>query len=96
MRGFVMVTLTNDAVTAIHNLTDRAGIPAGGGLRVAPDPTRGLWSLELAAAPIKGDTVVESAGAMLFLDPDVAVVLTDKTIDAETDTEGRLMFTVAE
>jgi iron-sulfur cluster assembly protein len=91
-----MVNLTDNAVNAIHNLTGRADIPAGAGLRMAPDPTRGELTLSLAVAPMEGDAVVESDGALLFLDPDVAVALTDKTIDAGTDTDGQLNFVIAE
>ncbi|HEY1486112.1 MAG TPA: adhesin [Micromonosporaceae bacterium] len=91
-----MINLTNNAVTAIHNLTGQPNMPAGCGLRLASDPDRGAWTLSLAAEPIEGDAVVESAGARLFVDPDAAVVLTDKTIDAEMDTEGQLNFTIAE
>jgi iron-sulfur cluster assembly protein len=91
-----MVNLTDNAVTAIQNLTGQPDMPAGAGLRMAADAARGAWTLSLAAAPIEGDAIVESAGARLFLDPDVAIVLTDKTIDAETDNDGQFNFTIAE
>jgi iron-sulfur cluster assembly protein len=91
-----MVTLTNNAATAIRNLTDQPDIPAGAGLRMAPAAGRGSLTLSLAAAPTEGDAVVESDGALLFLDPDVADVLGDKTVDAGTDPDGQWNFTIAE
>jgi Fe-S cluster assembly iron-binding protein IscA len=91
-----MVNLTDNAVTAIHNLTAQPDIPAGTGLRMAPDDTRGSLTLSLAVAPMEGDAVVESEGALLFLDPDVAIALGDRTIDAATDPDGQLNFTIAE
>ena len=91
-----MVSLTNNAVIAINNLTGQPDIPAGAGLRMAPDATRGALTLSLAAEPMEGDAIVEEAGALLFLDPDVAIALGDKTIDAATDPDGQLNFTIAE
>jgi Fe-S cluster assembly iron-binding protein IscA len=91
-----MVTLTDNAVMAIQNLTGRPDIPVGAGLRMAPDATGGSLTLSLAAEPMEGDAIVEEAGALLFLDPDVAVALGDRTIDARTDPDGQLNFTVAE
>ncbi len=91
-----MVILTDNAVTAINNLTALPDVPAGAGLRMAPDTTGGALTLSLAAAPLEGDAVVESEGALLFLDPDVAIALDDKIIDAATDPDGQLNFTIAE
>jgi iron-sulfur cluster assembly protein len=91
-----MVNLTNNAVSAINTLTGQPDIPAGTGLRMAADPAQGSLTLSLATEPMEGDAIVESAGALLFLDPDAAIVLNDKTIDAGTDPDGQLNFTIAD
>jgi len=90
-----MVTMTENAATAIRTLTDQPNIPAGAGLRMAPADS-GSLGLSLAPAAMEGDAVVESSGALLFLDPEAAAVLGDKTIDAETTPDGQLNFTVVE
>jgi iron-sulfur cluster assembly protein len=90
-----MVTLTNDAVTAIHTLTGQPDTPLGTGLRMAADPDRGALTLSLAVAPVDGDQIVESSGARLFLDPGAAMALDDKTLDATTEPDG-MKFTITE
>jgi hypothetical protein len=37
---------------------------------------------------------VETAGARVFLDPQAALYLDDKVLDAEVDTEGKVRFTL--
>jgi iron-sulfur cluster assembly protein len=91
-----MVILTDHAVGAIHALTEQPEAPEGAGLRITTDPARGALTLSLAATPAQGDAVVESAGARLFLDPDAAMALDDKTLDARTDTDGQVRFSVAD
>jgi Fe-S cluster assembly iron-binding protein IscA len=91
-----MVTLTDHAVTAINNLTQQPDAPGGAGVRIAPDAPGGSLTLSVAATPSDGDAVVESAGARLFLAPDAAMVLDDKALDARTDAEGQVSFTIAE
>ncbi|WP_432984084.1 adhesin [Dactylosporangium sp. CA-233914] len=91
-----MVVLTERAVAAIHDLTDRPDAPEGTGLRIATDASRGSLNLSLAPTPSAGDAVVEAVGARLFLDPDAAMILNDKALDAGTDANGQVTFTVAE
>jgi iron-sulfur cluster assembly protein len=91
-----MVTLTDHAIDAIQNLTERPDAPEGGGLRIATDDTRGSLQLSLAPTPAAGDAVVESGGARLFLDNNAAAMLNDRTLDARTDPDGQVVFTLAE
>ncbi|MBO0868673.1 MAG: adhesin [Micromonosporaceae bacterium] len=91
-----MVTLTDHAVAAIENLTTQSEAPPRSGLRIAMDGNRGSLQLSLAPQPVQGDEVVESGGARLFLDRDAAVALDTKALDAGTDPDGRVMFTVVE
>jgi iron-sulfur cluster assembly protein len=91
-----MVTLTDHAATAIRNLTAQPGAAERPGLRIATDASRGSLTLSLAVTPAQGDAVVESDGATLYLDPGAATALDGKALDASTDAEGQVRFTVAE
>jgi Fe-S cluster assembly iron-binding protein IscA len=50
--------------------------------------------LQVVPAPAMDDAVIESAGALLFLDPTAAAVLDDKALDAHSDADGALRFTI--
>lgn len=91
-----MLTLTANAATTIRALVDGSEIPDAGGLRIARDPAAGSLALSLAAVPADEDQVVESAGARLFLEPEAAGILEDKTLDATSDGEGRVRFALTE
>ena len=90
-----MLTVTQNAVTEIRNLTDQPQAPEGGGVRIATDPT-GALKLRLAATPAEDDTVLDADGARLFLDSRATTLLDDKTLDAVTDPSGQVQFAFAE
>ena len=90
-----MLTLTNEAVAEIRNIVDQPDLPAGGGLRIANDPTAGSLTLSLAAVPAEDDKVLDESGARVFLDPQAAVILDDKTLDVTPDPQGRTQFSIA-
>jgi iron-sulfur cluster assembly protein len=91
-----LLTLTDNAVSVIRNLTDQQEVPDGAGLRIATDPQAGALTLSLAEAPLAGDEVLDTAGARLFLDTEAAILLDDKALDAAVDPEGRVQFAVGE
>jgi len=92
-----MLTVTENAVTEIRNLTDQPQAPEGGGVRIATDPTTvGNLTLSLAAMPAEDDTVLDADGARLFLDSSTTTLLDDKTLDAVTDPSGQVQFGLAE
>ena len=91
-----MLTVTENAVTEIRNLTDQPQAPEGGGVRIATDPTVGNLTLSLAATPAEDDTVLDADGARLFLDSSTTTLLDDKTLDAVTDPSGQVQFGLAE
>ena len=90
-----MLTVTQNAVTEIRNLTDQPQAPEGGGVRIATDPT-GALKLRLAATPAENDTVLDADGARLFLDSSATALLEDKTLDAVMDPSGQVLFAFAE
>jgi Fe-S cluster assembly iron-binding protein IscA len=91
-----MLTLTDNAVSVIRDITDRRDAPEGAGVRIAADPTAGALTFSLAADPIAGDQVLDASGARLFLDVKAAAVLDDKALDARIDTEGHVKFAIAD
>ena len=91
-----MLTVTENAVTEIRNLTDQPQAPEGGGVRIATDPTAGSLTWRLAATPAEDDTVLDADGARLFLDSSATTRLEDKTLDAVTDPSGQVQFAFAE
>ena len=86
-----MLSVTQNAATAIRSLLDRPEMPEGCGLRLAGDGSSGL-ELFAASAPEQDDTVVEAEGARVFLDPAVVPVLDDKVLDAGRGDDGRVHF----
>lgn len=90
-----MLTLTPKAADEIRNIVNQPEVPQGCGVRIANDGTSGELSMGLAAVPAEEDTVLDDAGARLFLDPQAAAVLDDKMLDVTADTEGRVQFAIA-
>lgn len=91
-----MLTLTENAVLVIRDLTAQQEVPEGAGLRIASDPTAGALTLALVERPAQGDQVVDDSGARIFLDPEAAEILDDKALDAAVDAQGGVQFGFAE
>ena len=86
-----MLTLTDQAVSAIRNLTTQPGLPTETGLRIAPQDGGDL-ALSLSAGPQAGDQVIEEADVQVFVQPDAAAVLEDKALDAQINEDGEVSF----
>jgi Fe-S cluster assembly iron-binding protein IscA len=91
-----MLTMTDNAATAIRDITSQDAAPPGAGLRISADESGVGLVLSLAAEPLEGDQVVDSAGARLFLDQYAAALLADKELDVTIDPSGDLQFAVAD
>ncbi|PZG19433.1 adhesin [Micromonospora craterilacus] len=87
-----MLTMTDNAVLVIRDLATQQDVADGGGVRIAADTAAGSLSVELVAAPIDGDQVVDNQGARIFLDSDAADLLGDASVDATVDDEGIVQF----
>ena len=88
-----MLTLTDQAVDAIRNLTTGPGLPAQTGLRIAPpDDGAGGLSLSLSDGPQAGDQVIEEADVQVFVQPDAVQALDDKALDAQVNEDGQVSF----
>jgi iron-sulfur cluster assembly protein len=93
-----MLTLTDNAVTAIRALTSQPEQSSSSetGLRIM-GRGEGVppFQLALAETPATGDQVIEANGARVFLADDTAQALADKALDAQVDDEGGVAFSVA-
>jgi Fe-S cluster assembly iron-binding protein IscA len=74
-----MFAITQTAALAINAMFSE--IPEGAGLRIAYPEGSQKPQLSVALAPSEQDTVVESAGVTMFLEPSVAQTLDDKVLD---------------
>jgi iron-sulfur cluster assembly protein len=94
-RTSTMLTLTPVAAAEIRNIVDQPEVPDGGGLRIAHDSAAGSLTLSLAAVPAEDDRVLDDSGARVFLDPEAAAILDDKTLDVTSDNSGQIQFAIA-
>jgi iron-sulfur cluster assembly protein len=88
-----VLTLTDDAVQAIRDLMVGEDLPQDAGMRIASvesDP--GSLELSLTSGPQTGDEVISREDVRVFLAPDAARIVSDKTLDAELGTPGRPAF----
>lgn len=77
-----MLTLTDNACHAVHDLAERAGLPEAGGMRIAESTQQGTFDLSLVTEPVDGDQLIEAEGARVFVDPTTATLLADQQLDA--------------
>jgi Fe-S cluster assembly iron-binding protein IscA len=78
-----LLTLTENARTTVQDLTNTAGLPETGGLRIAASSTDGGFDLVLVAEAVPGDEVVEAGATKVFLEPTAAAALADQQLDAD-------------
>jgi Fe-S cluster assembly iron-binding protein IscA len=91
-----MLLLTETAAEVVKSVTATPQAPDGAGLRIsssAPQPDNpGSLELTAAAGPGENDQVIEAAGARVFLEPQAALFLEDKVLDAQVDDQGNARF----
>ncbi|HLS14596.1 MAG TPA: iron-sulfur cluster biosynthesis family protein [Beutenbergiaceae bacterium] len=83
-----MLTLTDDAQTAIQAITADAGLPEGGGVRIALADGGTELQMQLVPEPAEGDEVIEAGGARVFASEDASVMLSEQQLDAGQTDEG--------
>lgn len=84
-----MLTLTDNARTAVQDLQTQAGVPEGGGLRIAESADQaGSFELALVPGPQPDDTVVENGEAKVFVDSSTAPTLANLTLDTDPNAQG--------
>jgi iron-sulfur cluster assembly protein len=91
-----MLVLTEAAAEVVKSITSNSQAPDGAGLRIAsntPEPgTPAALQVSATAAPGEDDQVVEAAGARVFVEPQAAIYLDDKVLDAQVDEQGEAHF----
>ncbi|PZR51775.1 Fe-S cluster assembly protein HesB [Xylanimonas oleitrophica] len=85
-----MLTVTDNARTAVEDLAQQAGVPSEGGLRIAQSAGQpGNFELALVPAPLPDDQVVDEAGAThVFVEKDAAPALDALTLDTDPAAQG--------
>jgi Fe-S cluster assembly iron-binding protein IscA len=93
-----MLVLTEAAAEVVKSVTSTLQAPGGAGLRIAssaPEPeSPGALQLTAATRPGENDQVIEAAGARVFLEPQAAIYLEDKILDARVDEQGEAHFSL--
>jgi len=87
-----LLTLTEHAQTAVRTLTQDPEAPEGAGLRITPG-NDGL-ELILVAEPVPGDALIDDDGAKVYVEPQVAELLDEQTLDARVE-DGEVNFFLA-
>lgn len=93
-----MLTLTPDAASAIHTLIDQGEFPEDAALRISTRASENgvpAYALTLEVRPRPEDQIVEAEGARVFVDPQVAPALDDKSLDAHVTSGGAVEFVLA-
>ena len=90
-----MLTLTDSASTVVKTLIERTPDVTDAALRISASEA-GATDLSLAVATQAepNDTVIERAGAKVFVEQNAALVLEDKVLDAQIDDEGGVRFSI--
>ena len=91
-----MLTLTDEATSAVKDITAQFPGAAEGGVRIqGSGEPESQFELTLVPGPEPADAVVESDGARVFLDTAAALSLDDRVLDAQIDEQGGVQFAVA-
>ena len=87
-----MLTLTENAASAVKTLTSQIPTEAGG-LRIREaDQAEAGFELALAPSPEPDDAVIETDGARVFVEQAATVPLNDRVLDAQVGEDGSLSF----
>lgn len=88
-----MLTLTDNASTVVKSIIARTESVVDGGLRIHPGTDgAGDFAVTVTPTPAPGDQVVETDGARVYLEENVATVLENKVLDAEVGENGTVTF----
>jgi Fe-S cluster assembly iron-binding protein IscA len=93
-----MLVLTEAAAEVVKTVTATPQTPGGSGLRIVSNTSEpedaGALRVTAEAGPAENDQVIEAAGARVFVEPQAAVYLDDKVLDARLDEQGTAHFTL--
>lgn len=83
-----MLTLTDNAQAAVKGLATEAGLPDGGGVRIALTAEQDQLEMSLVAEPLESDQVIEAEEAKVFVSEETSPILSGHTLDAAQTPEG--------
>jgi iron-sulfur cluster assembly protein len=90
-----MLTLTEQATSAVKTITAQFPDVAEGGVRIQGSGSpESQFQLSVVPGPEPADAVVENEGARVFLDSEAAIVLDDRVLDAQPDGQGGVQFAI--
>jgi iron-sulfur cluster assembly protein len=90
-----VLTVTENASTAVRDLSERAGLPGSGGLRIAESEQQaGSFELALVPEAAPGDDVIDADGATVFVSSATSPALSDLQLDADPTVAGGPGFTL--
>lgn len=92
-----MLALTDSAAQAVRQIVSSSEASETGGVRVTADRVGDELSFRLSVVEMPGvdDEVIEEQGARVFLEPEAALALGDKILDARVE-DNRVAFMVAD
>jgi iron-sulfur cluster assembly protein len=92
----VLTEAAAEVVKSVTSTTPQASQEAG--LRISssvPDPdSASALQVEAVSGPGENDQVLEAVGARVFVEPQAAVFLDDKVLDAGVDGQGNARFSL--
>jgi len=93
-----MLVLTEAAAEVVKSVTSTPQTPDETGLRIVSSASEpgdpGALQISAATGPGENDQVIEAAGARVFVEPQAAVYLDEKVLDAQLDDQGKARFTL--
>jgi Fe-S cluster assembly iron-binding protein IscA len=103
-----MLTVTDDAATAMRVALEKAAIPSTAGMRISADRNasedgvskngkvgRPKLRLDVVTSTYEQDEVVVAPGGLqVFIEPEVLPLLEDKMLDGEVEESGRSAFRI--
>jgi Fe-S cluster assembly iron-binding protein IscA len=97
-----MLTVTNDAGTAMRMALERAAVPDSSGMRISADPvgveengSQPVLRLDVVVENQNDDEIVVAPGGVqVFIEPTVAPLLEDKVLDGVVEPSGKASFRI--
>jgi iron-sulfur cluster assembly protein len=93
-----VLALTDSAVQAVKDIVSSSEeVSERGGVRPVADRagTQANFQLSVVPPPAEDDEIVEEEGARVFLEPEAALLLDDKVLDATVE-QKKVAFTIAD
>ncbi len=93
-----MLLLTENASTIVKSIAAQTpeAVDNHVGLRIAAESVDSAeLSLAVVPEPETTDQVIETDGALVYLEPNAVVMLDDKVLDAQVEENGSVSFAIA-